>query len=129
MFGSDVPIILDDGTISFAWRDGPILKAIKQGTWVLLDEMNLASQSILEGLNACFDFRHELFIPELNRTFKIEKKDVRFFACQNPQNQGGNRRALPKSFLNRFSIVSLAIFKWLKLLLQFLYPRTRNELA
>lgn len=36
-----MPIILEDGTISFTWRDGPILKAIKEKHWVLLDEMNL----------------------------------------------------------------------------------------
>ena len=31
------------------WRDGPLLQALKSGSWVLLDEMNLASQSVLEG--------------------------------------------------------------------------------
>lgn len=67
--------------------------------------MNLASQSVLEGLNSCFDFRKKLFIAELNRTFKIETTNCRFFACQNPQKQGGDRRALPKSFLNRFTSV------------------------
>lgn len=29
----------------------------------------------------------------------------RFFACQNPRVEGGNRRALPKSFVNRFTNV------------------------
>lgn len=27
---------------------------------------------------------------------------TRFFACQNPLKQGGSRRGLPRSFLNRF---------------------------
>lgn len=27
---------------------------------------------------------------------------TKFFACQNPLKQGGSRRGLPKSFLNRF---------------------------
>lgn len=73
-------------------------------------QMNLASQSILEGLNACFDHRHQLFIPELNRMFEIgsSSHNSKFFACQNPHNLGGNRRALPKSFLNRFSVVSVS---------------------
>ena len=59
--------MLEDGSISFRWMDGPVLRAIKAGEWVLLDEMNLASQSILEGLNACFDHRRILYIAELNR--------------------------------------------------------------
>uniref|UniRef100_A0A0R3RTL0 Midasin n=1 Tax=Elaeophora elaphi TaxID=1147741 RepID=A0A0R3RTL0_9BILA len=110
LFGSDVPVILPDGTPSFMWRDGPILCAIKAGQWVLLDEMNLASQSVLEGLNACFDHRHSIFIPELNRTFDIGvgNKKTRFFACQNPCDQGGNRRKLPKSFVNRFTSIYIA---------------------
>lgn len=106
LFGHDIPVTKSDGTITFQWKDGPVLKAIKDGSWILLDEMNLASQSVLEGLNSCFDFRQELFIAELNKTFIINGKSCRFFACQNPQQQGGNRRALPKSFLNRFTSVS-----------------------
>ncbi|KAJ1361784.1 hypothetical protein KIN20_021125 [Parelaphostrongylus tenuis] len=106
LFGSDVPIVLDDGSISFQWVDGPILSAIKRGEWVLLDEMNLASQAVLEGLNACFDHRRMLYIAELNRSFEIApESNCRFFACQNPHAQGGNRRALPKSFVNRFTSI------------------------
>ena len=30
---------------------GPFLAALREGAWVLLDELNLASQSVLEGLN------------------------------------------------------------------------------
>lgn len=104
LFGSDVPVLTDDGTMTFRWEDGPVLKAIKRGEWVLLDEMNLASQSVLEGLNACFDHRRILYIAELNREFEIPaNSNCRFFACQNPRVQGGNRRALPKSFINRFT--------------------------
>ncbi|EYB82690.1 hypothetical protein Y032_0353g3293 [Ancylostoma ceylanicum] len=104
LFGSDVPVVTDDGSISFRWEDGPVLRAIKRGEWVLLDEMNLASQAVLEGLNACFDHRRVLYIAELNRSFEIPpESNCRFFACQNPRAQGGDRRALPKSFVNRFT--------------------------
>lgn len=40
--------------------DGPLLGALKSGQWVLLDELNLASQSVLEGLNALLDHRAEV---------------------------------------------------------------------
>jgi midasin (ATPase involved in ribosome maturation) len=40
--------------------DGPLLGALKAGQWVLLDELNLASQSVLEGLNALLDHRAEV---------------------------------------------------------------------
>jgi midasin len=40
---------------SFVWRDGPLLAALKaSNTWILLDELNLAPQSVLEGENFIF---------------------------------------------------------------------------
>lgn len=103
LFGSDAPV--DGGqTGEFVWRDAPFLRAMKNGEWVLLDEMNLASQSVLEGLNACLDHRGEAYIPELDRSFP-RHPDFKVFAAQNPQYQGGGRKGLPKSFVNRFSVV------------------------
>lgn len=103
LFGSDAPV--EGGqTGEFVWRDAPFLRAMKNGEWVLLDEMNLASQSVLEGLNACLDHRGEAYIPELDRSFP-RHPDFKVFAAQNPQYQGGGRKGLPKSFVNRFTVV------------------------
>ena len=49
----------------------------------MIDEMNLAQQSILEGLNAILDHRRTVYIPELNREFTCHP-DFFVFACQNP---------------------------------------------
>uniref|UniRef100_A0A182NI10 Midasin n=1 Tax=Anopheles dirus TaxID=7168 RepID=A0A182NI10_9DIPT len=93
---------------SFVWRDGPLLAALKarRNTWILLDELNLAPQSVLEGLNAILDHRGEVYIAELNKTFHLGKR-TRIFAAQNPLRQGGGRKGLPQSFLNRFTKVYL----------------------
>ncbi|KAK4056723.1 AAA ATPase midasin [Microbotryomycetes sp. JL221] len=105
LLGSDLPV--EGGkTGEFAWKDAPFLAAMQNGDWVLLDEMNLASQSILEGLNSCLDHRGAVFIPELDRTF-TRHADFRIFAAQNPLGQGGGRKGLPRSFLDRFSIVHM----------------------
>ncbi|GAV80132.1 AAA_5 domain-containing protein [Cephalotus follicularis] len=100
LLGSDLPVESDEG-MKFAWSDGILLEALKEGCWVLLDELNLAPQS---GLNAILDHRAEVFIPELGLTFKCPQS-FRVFACQNPSYQGGGRKGLPKSFLNRFTKV------------------------
>ncbi|KAF9424906.1 hypothetical protein HW555_000207 [Spodoptera exigua] len=100
LFGTDLPT--EDG--SFMFKEGAFLSALQNGDWILLDELNLAPQPVLEGLNACLDHRGEVFIPELGRTFKV-KEQTRLFACQNPLKQGGARRGLPVSFLNRFTQV------------------------
>lgn len=32
----------EDGKTTFAWRDGPVLKSIKENAWILLDEVLIA---------------------------------------------------------------------------------------
>ncbi|EAU37909.1 conserved hypothetical protein [Aspergillus terreus NIH2624] len=103
LFGSDVPV--EGGDVGqFTWRDAPFLQAMQRGDWVLLDEMNLASQSVLEGLNACLDHRQMVYVAELDQTFK-RHPDFVLFAAQNPHHQGGGRKGLPASFVNRFTVV------------------------
>ncbi|XP_055005322.1 midasin-like isoform X2 [Boleophthalmus pectinirostris] len=104
LFGTDLPVEGGKGG-EFAWRDGPLLSALKKGHWIVLDELNLASQSVLEGLNACFDHRAEIYIPELAMSFRVQHHQTKIFGCQNPFTQGGGRKGLPKSFLNRFTQV------------------------
>lgn len=128
MFGADLPV--EGGTGGqFSWRDGPLLQALKQGHWILLDELNLASQSVLEGLNACLDHRGEIFIPELGKTFYV-KPNTKFFGCQNPLKQGGSRRGLPQSFLNRFTQVFVASMNEsdLAIILETQFPTLPSEL-
>ncbi|PWN30597.1 P-loop containing nucleoside triphosphate hydrolase protein, partial [Jaminaea rosea] len=103
LFGADLPVE-GGGPGEFAWKDAAFLRAMQSGEWVLLDEMNLASQSVLEGLNSCLDHRGSVYIPELGRAFD-KHPDFRLFAAQNPHQQGGGRKGLPKSFLNRFTKV------------------------
>ncbi|EAX95447.1 hypothetical protein TVAG_243360 [Trichomonas vaginalis G3] len=103
LVGSELPV--ENGVSGqFEWRDGAFLTALKNGDWVILDELNLASQSVLEGLNSCLDHRASLFVPELGEEFKCHP-NFRIFGCQNPAAGGGGRKCLPRSFLNRFTRV------------------------
>ena len=86
----------------FKWYDGIILDALRNGHWLLLEELNLANQSILEGLNAILDHRGSVFVPEINKTFE-KHENFRLFTTQCPINLGGGRKGLPVSFLNRFN--------------------------
>lgn len=129
LFGSDAPV--EGGkTGEFSWRDAPFLRAMQKGEWVLLDEMNLASQSVLEGLNACLDHRGEAYIPELDKSFPRHPNFL-VFAAQNPQYQGGGRKGLPKSFINRFSVVYVDTLSAedLVLIAHHLFPRIPQDLC
>ncbi|CAN3361232.1 midasin [Diutina catenulata] len=127
LFGSDAP---GENSGEFEWRDAPFLRAMQTGEWVLLDEMNLASQSVLEGLNACLDHRGQTYIPELDKTFECHP-DFRVFAAQNPQYQGGGRKGLPKSFVNRFTVVYVDTLSTTDLLMisSHLYPSVDEQVV
>ncbi len=103
LFGSDIPVE-GESAGNFSWRDGPFLRAMQNGDWVLLDEMNLATQSVLEGLNSCLDHRKQIYVAELDQIF-VRHPDFVLFATQNPHHQGGGRKGLPASFVNRFTVV------------------------
>lgn len=127
LFGSDAPV--EGGNFGeFVWKDAPFLHAMKSGQWVLLDEMNLASPSLLEALNSVFDFRMTVYIPELDQEFECHP-DFRVFAAQNPQFQGGGRKGLPKSFINRFSNVYIGKLNStdMKLICEHIYPNVSRE--
>lgn len=138
---ADGPASSSSSSARFAWSDGVFLKALKAGHWVLLDELNLASQAVLEGLNAVLDHRATVFIPELGRSFACPPT-FRVFATQNPVGQGGGRKGLPKSFLNRFTktyvqplgredqtVIARALFPALDVPLVSVYPETAAQPA
>ena len=128
LFGTDLPCVSADGEPMFKWSDGILLRALKSGAWVLLDELNLAPQPVLEGLNALLDHREQVYIPELNQTFDCPSS-FRVFAAQNPFHQGGGRKGLPKSFMNRFTAVTVAelLETDLELIVSSIYPHIQSH--
>ena len=104
LLGSDVPV---EGSSLFEWADGLLLKAMKEGAWFMLDELNLASQSVLEGLNSILDHRGAIYLTELDRVV-VKNPGFRLFGSQNPMTMGAGRKGLPYSFLSRFSRIWLS---------------------
>ena len=49
---------------SFAWVDGVLLKAMASGDWVLLDNANLCSPTVLDRLNPLLEPAGKLLVPE-----------------------------------------------------------------
>jgi len=88
-----------DGTLAF--KDGLLVKALREGSWVILDELNLAPSDVLESLNRLLDDNREVFIPETNETIRAHPR-FRLFATQNPSGVYGGRKPLSRAFRNRF---------------------------
>lgn len=88
-----------DGKLVF--REGVLVEAMRQGHWIILDELNLAPTDVLEALNRVLDDNRELFIPETQETVKAHPKFM-LFATQNPPGAYGGRKMLSRAFRNRF---------------------------
>lgn len=77
------------------------MEAMREGHWIILDELNLAPSEVLEALNRVLDDNRELFIPETQETVKAHPNFV-LFATQNPPGLYGGRKVLSRAFRNRF---------------------------
>ncbi len=57
---------LDEGNTNaggFAWCDGAFLRALKTGQWVLLDEMNLATQQVMNRIYSLLMIHRHSYTP------------------------------------------------------------------
>lgn len=71
----------DSGSLVF--HEGALVRAAREGHWVILDELNLAPTDVLEALNRLLDDNHELYVPELQETIQPHPHFV-LFGTQNP---------------------------------------------
>ena len=83
----------------FEYFEGPLITALKQGSWLLADELNLADVRVLNGLLPLFE---EWCMPLPGSAEPIRAEpEFAFFATQNDTSYA-SRKALPRSFRSRF---------------------------
>lgn len=92
---------ITDASGKLVFNEGVLVKAVRNGYWIVLDELNLAPSDVLEALNRLLDDNRELFVPELQITIKAHP-DFMLFATQNPPTHYGGRKMLSRAFRNRF---------------------------
>ncbi|KAJ3407421.1 AAA ATPase midasin, partial [Chytridiales sp. JEL 0842] len=95
--GSYVP----DDTGRLVFKEGVLVNALRNGYWIVLDELNLAPSDVLEALNRLLDDNRELLIPETQEVVRPHK-DFMLFATQNPPGLYGGRKQLSRAFRSRF---------------------------
>mgnify|MGYP003640315372 CR=1 FL=1 len=99
-FASQVERIQNNFAFSFV--EGSLVKAVRQGKWVLLDEINLASPETLESISGLLD-GGSICLTERGDVNGIPRHpDFRLFACMNPATDVGKKDLAP-GLRNRFS--------------------------
>jgi MoxR-like ATPase len=96
----------------FEWVDGPLVTALRQGSFFLLDECSLAEDAVLERLNSVLEPGRTLTLAEKGSAgdgvagdaLITAAKGFRFFATMNPGGDFGKRELSP-ALRNRFTEV------------------------
>lgn len=91
----------DPDTGKLVFRDGMLVRALRNGDWIVLDELNLAPTDVLEALNRLLDDNRELFIPETQEVIRPHPHFM-LFATQNPPGLYAGRKQLSRAFRSRF---------------------------
>ncbi|KAL3933399.1 MAG: hypothetical protein SGPRY_000294, partial [Prymnesium sp.] len=124
------------GEVEFRLQLQPFTTAFRDGHWLLLDEMNLAQDTVLQCIEQALD-SGVLEVPDHTSSnvssLVIEMhKEFRLFGTQNP-NAGlfkGKREQLSQSFLGRFLPVTFTEYPdadWKEILQQRLAPGFKFE--
>lgn len=97
-------IQIKQNTLAFAFIEGSLVKAIENGHWVLLDEINLANAETLECLSGLLEgSNRSLTLLEKGDKKPITRhKNFTLFACMNPSTDVG-KKDLPTGLRNRFT--------------------------
>ena len=94
--------------------DGPFYRAFKEGLPLILDEINLASEEVLQCIEDTLDSGEiNIFIYGIG-TVSVKKKDgFCLIATQNPNkgNYMNKRQNLSKNFLSHFQIIKFPCFE------------------
>jgi midasin len=93
--------ISDPTTGKLVFQDGILVRALRRGDWIVLDELNLAPTDVLEALNRLLDDNRELLIPETQEMI-TPHPNFMLFATQNPPGLYAGRKVLSRAFRNRF---------------------------
>jgi midasin len=89
----------------FEWSDGPLVRAMRSGQMILLDEMSLAEDAVLERLNSVLEPSRTLVLAEKgadsvdgnesDSAVVTGHDDFRIFATMNPGGDFGKRELSP----------------------------------
>ena len=93
--------VSDPETGKLVFKDGLLVRALRNGDWIVLDELNLAPTDVLEALNRLLDDNRELVIPETQEVVRPHPHFM-LFATQNPPGLYAGRKVLSRAFRNRF---------------------------
>ena len=91
------------GGFIFQFIEGTLIKSIKEGHWILLDEINLASESVLNRISTLIDGDYILLNERADIVETTRHPDFRWFFCMNPPYTSAGKKQLPWSLRSKLT--------------------------
>ena len=93
-----------DCNLIFSFLEGNLIRALRNGDWILIDEINLATNDVLQKIVPLIEGK-SLMLYEKGDLHYIERHpDFRIVACMNPANDSG-KKALPPNLAEKFTSI------------------------
>ena len=94
-----------DSSLIFKFIQGSLVKALKEGDWILLDELNLAQNEVLQNILPVLENKSIILIEKGEIKELKRHPDFKIFGCMNPGNSVGKKELPPtikKNFVEYF---------------------------
>jgi len=95
--------LVKDG--STYWQDGTLTQCMRNGDWIILDEINAALPEVLFCLNSLLDDARSIVLAEKDNELVTPHENFRIFATMNPSEDYAGTKELNPALLSRFTIV------------------------
>lgn len=89
------------------WHDGVLTRAVREGMWIVVDEINMAGGDITAAMHSLLDDDRFLVLIQHDQETIKAHKDFRLFATMNPSHASNYAGTKPNNsaFLSRFGVV------------------------
>ena len=89
--------------VAFTFVEGSLVRALREGQWLLLDEMNLAAAETLERVAAVLEEGGSIALTERGEASEVPRHpNFRLFGAMNPPTDFG-KKELPAGIRSRFT--------------------------
>jgi midasin len=93
-----------DSNLVFSFLEGNLIKALRNGDWILIDEINLATNDVLQKIVPLIEGKSLMLYEKGDLSYIHRHKDFRIVACMNPANDSG-KKPLPANLAEKFTTI------------------------
>lgn len=116
-----------ESNLAFHFVEGCLVRALRKGEWILIDEVNLASNDVLQRLLPIVEQRASLQLVERGDSATIRRHpDFRLFTCMNPGQEVG-KKELPENVRAKFTELFVTDIGRREDLLEFVTEKLASE--